>query len=592
MQAKVSVRLGLVFGLVIFLFLAVSYIFQGRQLRELFIQGIRNDLQRELKLNRELLRERPPEWSDITQSDRWADRVGAALEVRVTVIDTTGTVIGDSYVDAGRLAFIRNHLDRPEIVSALKNGVGESVRFSDTTGSDMLYIAMPVGFPRPYAVIRFAKPLRDIRRLEAEVNRGIEAGLFLALLLSLVAGALSAFFLSRPLENIAETADRFLNGESTAKIPVRRSDEIGRLSRAFNYMSDEITRMSRQEEWLMEVLSSIREAIIVTNADGDIVLVNRAASNLFFIEGALNRSMPVKQIADRSMQQLLEKVHASGNRQFKEELSIMTRKGERMLKITAVPVMKGARYDGTVLVINDITRLRNLEKVRRDFVASVSHELRTPLASISGYTETLLEGAVNDPEHAVSFLRIILHETVQLTALINDVLDLSKIESGKIVYSFKPVDLTALVEKAAALFSQAAEKKGIKITVAIARGLPPVLADAVYLDIVIRNLIDNAVKYIDHGGGMIRISAFRSGDLIALEVEDNGPGISRQDLDRIFERFYRVDKARSRELGGTGLGLSIVKHIVLAHKGKVEVRSRLNHGSVFTVTLPLANDEC
>ncbi|NTU58884.1 MAG: cell wall metabolism sensor histidine kinase WalK [Chlorobiaceae bacterium] len=588
MKAKLSFRLGLVFGLILFFSLAFSYVYQGRQLSGLLVKSLHDDLLRELKLNSQMLDQKPPAWKDLEQSDQWADRVGQALNVRVTLIDINGTVIGDSYVETGKLGFMQNHLDRVEVRAALSNGHGESTRYSSTTRENMLYMAVPVGTVKTWGVLRFAKPLSDIRLLEAEVNRGIEGGLFWALLIALTAGTLSAIYLSRPLESIADAADRFLHGETGFRITVGREDEIGRLSRAFNYMSDEIVRMSRQEEWLREVLSSIREAIIVTNADGEIVLVNPAASRLFVIEGAMNRSMPVKQIADKTMRDLFDRVKAKGTGIYNEELKAMTPKGERVLKITAVPVMRGSRFDGTVLVINDITRLRNLEKMRRDFVSSVSHELRTPLASIKGYTETLLEGAMNDPEHAEAFLRIILQESEQLTVLVNDVLDLSRIESGKIVYVFTPLDIKPQLEKTVAMFEQAAAKKGVRIELAIPKGFPSVLADSSYFDIVMRNLIDNAIKYVDEKSGRIRIGAYSSHDGVSIEVEDNGIGIPQSDLDRIFERFYRVDKARSRQLGGTGLGLSIVKHIVLAHKGRIEVRSRVNLGSVFTVTLPFA----
>ncbi|MCE1274041.1 MAG: cell wall metabolism sensor histidine kinase WalK [Chlorobiales bacterium] len=587
MRARISYRLGAIFGLIVFFSLAFSYVYQGRQLRQLFIAGVRNDLMRELRLNGQMLEDRPAAWSDNHLSDQWADRVGSALDVRVTIIDLNGIVIGDSYVDAGKLPFLQNHAGRPEITAAIAGGYGESIRYSETAREEMLYMAMPVGVPTRWGVVRFAKPLHDIRMLEDEVRKGIEGGLFWALLLGLTAGIFSAVYLSRPLERIADSADRFLHGESGIRMPVRRRDEIGRLSLAFNYMADEIVRMSRQEEWLREVLSSIREAIIVTNADGQIVLVNPAASRLFPIEGAMNRAMPVKQIADRGVRELLEQVLASGNRTFREEVTARTSKGERVLKVSAVPVMQGDRFDGTVFVINDVTRLRNLERMRRDFVSSVSHELRTPLASIKGYTETLLDGAMNDPETATAFLRIILQESEQLTALVNDVLDLSRIESGRIIYTFGPVDVRRQLEKTVAVFEPAAWKKGVRIELAIPDGLPPVKADSGYFDVVMRNLVDNALKYVDEKSGVVRIRAFPSSGGISIEVEDNGIGIPQTDLDRIFERFYRVDKARSRQLGGTGLGLSIVKHIVLAHHGDIQVRSRVNRGSVFTVTLPL-----
>ncbi|NTV26964.1 MAG: HAMP domain-containing protein, partial [Chlorobiaceae bacterium] len=473
MRARISYRLGAIFGLIVFFSLAFSYVYQGRQLRQLFIAGVRNDLMRELRLNGQMLEDRPAAWSDNHLSDQWADRVGSALDVRVTIIDLNGIVIGDSYVDAGKLPFLQNHAGRPEITAAIAGGYGESIRYSETAREEMLYMAMPVGVPTRWGVVRFAKPLHDIRMLEDEVRKGIEGGLFWALLLGLTAGIFSAVYLSRPLERIADSADRFLHGESGIRMPVRRSDEIGRLSLAFNYMADEIVRMSRQEEWLREVLSSIREAIIVTNADGQIVLVNPAASRLFPIEGAMNRAMPVKQIADRGVRELLEQVLASGNRTFREEVTARTSKGDRVLKVSAVPVMQGDRFDGTVFVINDVTRLRNLERMRRDFVSSVSHELRTPLASIKGYTETLLDGAMNEPETATAFLRIILQESEQLTALVNDVLDLSRIESGRIIYTFGPVDVRRQLEKTVAVFEPAAWKKGVRIELAIPDGLPP-----------------------------------------------------------------------------------------------------------------------
>jgi len=222
---------------------------------------------------------------------------------------------------------------------------------------------------------------------------------------------------------------------------------------------------------------------------------------------------------------------------------------------------------------------------RRRFTADASHELRTPLTVITGYTETLLDGAMHEPEHATAFLQTILLATEQLTALVNDVLDLSRIESGQIEYTFSAVDLKRMVQKSVDLLKPALDKKQIRLDIHIPDGLPTVYADPRYLDIVVRNLLDNAIKYVDDQNGKIRITAFKSDDHLRLEIEDNGIGIAKSDLGRIFERFYRVDKARSRERGGTGLGLAIVKHIVMAHKGNIDVRSRVNLGSVFTLML-------
>jgi two-component system phosphate regulon sensor histidine kinase PhoR len=591
MKAKVSFRLGLVFGLIVFSSLAFSYVYQGRQLRRVLFTTVRTGLLHELRLTAGMLERRPDFLDNLALSDQWADRIGQALGVRVTLIDLQGRVIGDSYVPVSRLMMMESHAGREEIKAALSGGFGESTRFSVSVRENMLYMAMPVGIPDRWAVLRLAKPLHDIARVEAQIDKGIEGGLYWALLISLVAGSMSAVFLSRPIVRIADAAGRFLHGEKEVKIPVDREDEIGRLARAFNYLSEEIVRLSRKEEWLREVLSSIRESIMVTNASGEIVLVNPAASRLFTINGGMNRLKPVRQITDPGMRELFERVHARQSSIYNEELTVMTAKGKRVLKVTAVPVMKNETFDGTVLVINDVTRLRTLERTRRDFVSSVSHELRTPLASIKGYTETLLEGAIDDHENAISFLNIILQESEQLTALVNDVLDLSRIESGKIIYSFEALDIRSQLEQTVALFEPTVSRKGVRLECTVPDGLPPVRADRSYFNIVMRNLIDNAVKYVGAENGRIRIAAWAGEGVVVIEVADNGIGIPQSDLGRIFERFYRVDKARSRELGGTGLGLSIVKHIVLAHKGRIEVRSRLNRGSTFTLTLPVASPE-
>ncbi|MBM3163420.1 MAG: HAMP domain-containing protein [Chlorobi bacterium] len=592
MFSKVSVRLGLVFGVIIFLTAALGYFSQGRLINQLLLKGIRQEMSRELDLNRMLLEQMPPGWLNAGAPDRWADRTGRILDLRVTLTDPSGRVIGDSYIAPSALASLENHRNRPEILQALETGSGEHIRYSDTVRENMLYMAVPLGKPQVYAVLRFAKPVRDIGALETEVRKGIEAGLFWALLFSLLAGVMTAFFLAKSLERLASVAEKRVHGDFSGVIPVHRNDEIGKLARGINYLSEEIVRNRRQEEWYRAVFSGIREAIIVTNASGEIILVNPVASRLFRIENAMQAFRPLRTLSDGRLQEIINGVHEESRALLKEEVTLSTAKGIRIMQISTMPVMKEGRSEGTVFVFNDITRLRNLERIRRDFVSSVSHELRTPLTSIRGYTETLLEGAMHDPEHAAAFLQIILKESEQLTALVNDVLDLSSIESGRIRYNFAPVDLCRVVERSIDLLRPAMEKKQIRLECNFPEVPLEVCGDVSYLDIVVRNLLDNAVKYVDDRNGRIRISVFRSGNNdVTLEIDDNGIGIASADLDRIFERFYRVDKARSRQLGGTGLGLSIVKHIVLAHKGRVAVRSRLNQGSVFSVTLPVSGKE-
>jgi two-component system phosphate regulon sensor histidine kinase PhoR len=590
MLARVSVRLGIVFGLLVFFTAALGYFSQGRLINQILLEGIRQEIHRELLLSSQMLEKRPAEWDALSASDLWADRTGRTLDLRVTLVTPDGRVAGDSYVPLSKLGSLENHLSRPEIAAALKTGYGQHIRYSRTVGENMLYMAVSLGKPERYGVLRFAKPVRDIGALETEVRKGLEAGLFWALLFSLLAGLTTAFILARPLQRLAEAAEKRVHGDFSGIIPVHRNDEIGKLARGINYLSEEITRHRRQEEWYQAVFSGIREAIIVTNASGEIILVNPVASRLFRIEVSIRASRPLKTLSDRGLQELLEGVHEKRSTLLKEEVTLATAKGTRIMQISSMPVMKGNHPEGTVFVFNDITRLRNLERVRRDFVSSVSHELRTPLTSIKGYTETLLEGAMHDSEHAAAFLQIILKESEQLTALVNDVLDLSSIESGKIQYTFSPVDLRGIIDRNVELLMPAIAKKQIRIERNYQPEVAEVFGDAGYLDIVVRNLLDNAVKYSDDLNGRIRISLFRSGEEVTMEIEDNGIGIAQAHLNRIFERFYRADKARSRQLGGTGLGLAIVKHIVLAHKGHVGVRSRINQGSTFSVTLPAARE--
>ncbi len=586
MLVKLSFRLGIVTGSVMFFALLISYFAISKKFTEIVSTATKTELYRDLLLNRQILQQQPEGWKNSAHTNAWIKQIGRTLALRVTLIDLDGRVLSDSSVPQERLSSVENHRQRAEVKDALEMGYGENIRFSDTVQEYSLYMAIPAGLPQPCAILRFSKPIYDIQLFEGTVQKEIAQTLLLALMFSITAGFLASYLLVRPLSKLAATIKEKNDGDFfVAPSLLHRHDEVGTLAQAITGMAGKITTMQRSEEWYQAVFSGIREAIIVTDASGNIILVNPAASRMFRIDGAMFKSRPIMHLSDNKLQELFVKVHSTKITLRKEEMSLMTTKGERIVQISSMPLIKENRFEGSVFVLNDITKLRNLEKIRRDFVSSVSHELRTPLTVISGYTETLLEGAMDDPKHATRFLNIILQASEQLTALVNDVLDLSKIESGYIEYHFATLDLKNVLMKSVDLLKPSLEKKQIKLDITIAEDLPSVYADARYLDIVIRNLLDNAIKYVDDRNGRIRITAFRSGDDVRLEVEDNGIGIAKQELNRIFERFYRVDKARSRQNGGTGLGLSIVKHIVLAHKGDVEVRSRLNRGSVFSVVL-------
>ena len=588
MRSKVFIKLAAVIGILIFFTSTISFLFLSRQLTCILTSEIKKELRKDLLYNKQILDQNPLELISSGTTDIWVKRLGGTLDTRVTLIGLDGHVIGDSFVPQNKLSVLENHRERPEVISAFATGYGEDTRLSQTVKEQMIYMAVPVGFPKSYAILRFSKPLYDIGVFNIGMSKNIGQDFFLTFLFSLITGLVASFFLTRPVITLTEITQKRISGNLSGNIPFHRNDEIGLLANVFNEMRDEISNLQRIEEWYKAVFSGIREAIIVTNTAGDIIMVNPAASRMFRIDGDMFKVRPLRHLPDNKLQELFAKVHNNHVTLLKEEMTVASSKGSRILQISSMPVVKEARFDGTVFVLNDITKLRNLERIRKDFVSSVSHELRTPLSIISGYTETLLDGAMHEPEHAAEFLKIILEATAQLTALVNDVLDLSRIESGQIVYQFMPVDINGIIAKSVGLLKLSLEKKHIRLDLQIPDDLPPVNADAVYLEIVIRNLLDNAIKYVNEHNGAIWISAFQRDNNVHVEVEDNGIGIAKEDLSKIFERFYRVDKARSRQLGGTGLGLSIVKHIVLAHKGNVEVRSRVNQGSVFSVIFPVA----
>ncbi len=589
MRVNVSYKLGIVTGITILVALVAAYLLISNQLTEGMAANTRTELRRALILNKQFLEKQPEGWATSPNATKWIRQIGETLNIRVTLIALDGRVLCDSSIPQERLATLENHRKRPEVQGALASGYGENQRFSNTVHEHLLYIATPVGIPKSEAILRFSKPLYDIELFEYAMQQEIAIKLLAIIVTAILAGLLGTYSITHPLRSLA------LSAKSTKTIKVEEfpsllllQDEVGTLSRTFKNMSDSIATMQRSAEWYQAVFSSIQEAIIVTNAAGDITLVNPAASSIFQIDGAMVTARPIKYLTDNRLRELFAQVHATRSSLKKEEVTLMAAQGERLMQISSMPLTQENVFEGMVFVFNDITKVRNLERVRREFVSNVSHELRTPLTVISGYTETLLEGAMDDPKHALPFLKIILQASEQLTALVNDVLDLSKIESIYVEYHFAPVDLKQVIQQSVALLQPAFEKKAIRLDMNIVEGLPAVNADARYLDIVIRNLLDNAIKYVDNSDGKIRISAFRSGDNVRLEIEDNGIGIAKHDLERIFERFYRVDKSRSRQNGGTGLGLSIVKHIILAHRGNVEVRSRLHQGSVFSVILRTA----
>jgi two-component system phosphate regulon sensor histidine kinase PhoR len=445
----------------------------------------------------------------------------------------------------------------------------------------MIYYAMILDSPEG-TVVRAALPLT---RIEAEINRIYRTLLFAFAGIALVAVMVMSFIareITQPLREMRLLADWVAAGDFTRKAPLRAPDEIGHVSAALNRMADELSarleKLRAERSKLEAVISSMEEGVIPLDPDGRILGANAAARELFDLH-----SDPLGlRLWEVIRLPGLEETAAKALRDrspVRDSFEI----GDRVLSVRLAPVTDGA---GAVLVAHDITEDRRYDNLRKEFVANVSHELRTPLSVVQGYVETLAEGAWRDEKSAMEFLTIIDKNVRRLSAIVTDLLDLSKLESGGHVLEARDVDVKALVERVTEAFRPVAGRKGQQLSADAAPGTRTVWADGTLLERALSNLVDNALKYTPEGG-KIRVQGGTDGSHAWLSVEDNGTGIPEADLPRIFERFYRVDKSRSRDLGGTGLGLSIVKHIIQLHGGTISVRST-STGSTFMIRLPIA----
>ena len=400
-----------------------------------------------------------------------------------------------------------------------------------------------------------------------------------------------SLFIPRLLREIGAWARSFADGDFSRRISLSARDEMEELADSLNSMSRQI--QSRMEESIADksrleaVFLSMFDGVMVIDQSGGIVLMNQSLKEFLQVDSTVTGKKPLEVIRNIDIQELAQRVLTSHSRLESREITLLLPE-ERVLLAHATPVLRADTIDGAVLVFHDITGLRRLEKVRRDFVANVSHELRTPVSTIRGYAETLLEGALEDKAHAREFLRIIYDDAERLTKLINDLLDLSRVESGKMKLTLEECSLEAVIDRVLTGMNKEAGKNSVTLKKDVPPRLARIRIDEAAIAQVLFNLVENAIKY-NNAGGSVTISARETDRGVEVSVADTGIGIPQEDIPRIFERFYRVDKARSRELGGTGLGLSIVKHLIQAHKGEVWVKSTLGEGSTFSFSLPKAH---
>ncbi|MGE5506906.1 MAG: two-component system histidine kinase PnpS [Chitinophagales bacterium] len=524
---------------------------------------------------------------------RVAELAGLA-RARITVVALDGTVLADSEANPARMD---NHAGRPEVRQALDAGRGHATRRSDTFSTPMLYAAQLVRDPAGHrlAVVRLALPVtqRDALLSRLAVNLLLVA--LAGSLLSAGAGYLLARSLTRPVAEMSRVAKRMAAGDLEARVYAGQAGELGELAEALNGLAREFTAMlhqtDRQRREVEAVLRSLSEVVIATDPAGRIVLFNAAAERAFAVEEAQALGQPVLAVARLSgLAEGFADV-LSGRPAEVREIAMLTPEA-RVYEAHLAPVLRPeGGVGGAVAVLHDVTDLRRLEQMRSEFVANVSHELRTPLTSLQGFVETLQDGAADEPATRARFLDIIAGETTRLTQLVEDLLELSRLESGRLDLRRRPVALSALVDRTVSFYAALAAARQVALAVQLPPDLPPVPGDDDLLEQVLRNLVDNAIKYTPDGGRVcIKAALAETGGRqeVVVQVADTGPGIAPEHLPRLFERFYRVDRARSRALGGTGLGLAIVKHIVERHGGRVWVESAPGQGSTFSFALPLA----
>jgi two-component system phosphate regulon sensor histidine kinase PhoR len=553
-------------------------------MRAQLLRAIERNLVAETRLAAALLRERQTDGS-IASLDAEADEIGSFTAARVTFIAADGHVVGDSAEDLAALEKLDNHGTRPEVVAARQTGMGIVRRFSATLGTDLLYVALAVTHPH-VGTVRLALPLTEVDAQFHAVRRSVLVALAVALGCALGLAWLSSVLLARRVDAIAAVARRYAAGDFSAPARDQGGDELGTVARVLDDTARELgrrmTELSHGRARTEAILAGMLEGVIVVNAEGRIILANEAARRLAQPDGIVPGRHYSEVVRHPDIGAMLGRA-LSGQTPDGIEFSPL-RDANRTLVARAAPVAtEGA--PGAVLVLHDITDLRHADRMRRDFVANVSHELRTPLTAIQGYVEALQDEVPPEPEEAARFLEIIARQANRMERLVRDLLRLARLEAGQEPVESSQTDIDTLFTDVMTELEGALDAKDQRIVTEVGRAAGSLDVDPAKLHDALRNLVENAIAY-SPPSTTITLASLRTDGEFVITVADDGPGIPEADLSRIFERFYRVDKARSRESGGTGLGLSIVKHLVSILGGEVKAANRPSGGAVFTVRLP------
>jgi len=578
--------------LVVSLFAVLSISFYSvRSVYQFHLHQVSNELETQAYLVKQEL-ESQEYLSSPQLVDKLCKRISDSSSIRITVILKDGKVIGDSLEDPKTMA---NHSDRPEMIEALEGKIGRSIRFSPTLHKDMMYIAVPVHSQgQIVGGVRTSAFLKSIYQAVLTVSSQIFlVGLIFVLISGFLTLALVRKF-TKPLENLKKGAEAFARGQLGHYLAPTGSEEIAGISEAMNKMAlqleERINQITAQQNQQEAILSSMLEGVIAVDSQGEIILLNQSAERMLGISQRQAQGKGIEEmIRNPGLQNLVQKTFLA-QKPLKAELAFGYGEDKFIQARSVIILDERKNCLGVVITLNDITQLKRLENMRKEFVGDVSHELKTPITAIKGFVETLQDGTIKDPQSAERFLSIIKANAERLNAIIEDLLLLSRIEQEEEKGEFKDrkierFKVQELFNSALEAVSEKANKKGMTIEMEI-DDEPDVKVNNQLMAQAIINLLDNAIKYSELGK-KIKLKARREGKQVLIIVEDQGWGIGSEHLPRIFERFYRVDKSRSRELGGTGLGLAIVKHIVQAHQGSVSVESEPGKGSKFFIYLPL-----
>lgn len=517
------------------------------------------------------------------------ERYDKLTDTRVTLIDTNGVVLSDSRQDAHTM---ESHKTRPEIVEAYNGKLGYSIRYSNTLKVDLMYVAVPyydeTGIIR--AVVRTSVVVEKVYLPFSNVYTTITFGGLLVLILVGIVGFVISRNKTKPILEMRSAAERFAMGNFKQKIYPPKNPDLRSLSDSLNYMAiqldDKLNIIEEQKKLQNSVLEGMKEGVLAIDNDEKILLINRTAEEILGVEGTENKGKTLQEVVRISeIQKFFKKILYE--EQIKETEILVRHQEDKILQLSGTLLHDFENNNiGALVVVNDISNLKHLDNLKRDLVANVSHELKTPITSIKGFVETLLEGG-EDPLKAKRFLEIISKQTDRLIAIINDLLSLSRLEqnadSNEINYEESEIE--PLINSAIEDYEFRAKEKNISIYVKCDSNLKAEV-NKLLIEQAIDNLLDNAIKYSDNNKSINIISHINEGSLI-ISVKDEGFGISKEDIPRLFERFYRVDKSRSRDEGGTGLGLAIVKHIAQVHNGSVEVESEPGKGSTFSIRIPV-----